>query len=87
MFIVLTLAFPDLLQAQYIGGNSKGYLSVLKLVVFNMFGSEIETLVNETQSVGTYEATFNASQLPSGIYFARFEAGTYNNIIKMLMLK
>jgi hypothetical protein len=60
---------------------------LVKLFVFDALGRKIETLVNETQSAGTYEATFNASQLPSGIYFARLEAGTYNNIIKMLMVK
>ena len=57
------------------------------LKVFDMLGKEVATLVNETLKPGTYETTFNGSQLPSGVYFARLEAGTYNNIIKMLMLK
>ena len=61
--------------------------SLVKLIIFDALGKEVETLVNEKQSTGTYEATFNGSQLPSGVYFAKLEAGTYNNIINMLMIK
>jgi len=59
----------------------------VSLKVFNMLGKEVATLVNETLKPGTYTAVFDGSQLPSGVYFARLEAGTYNNIIKMLMFK
>jgi len=57
------------------------------LKVFDMLGKEVATLVNETLEPGTYETTFDGSQFPSGVYFAKLEAGTYNNIIKMLMIK
>ncbi|MCX6162138.1 MAG: T9SS type A sorting domain-containing protein [Ignavibacteriae bacterium] len=59
----------------------------VSLKVFDMLGKEVATLVNETLKPGTYEAAFDGSQLPSGVYFARLEAGSYNNIIKMLMFK
>ena len=59
----------------------------VSLKVFDMLGQEVATLVNETLKPGTYEAAFDGSQLPSGVYFAKIEAGTYNNIIKMLMFK
>ena len=42
---------------------------IVKLVVFDELGREIKTLVNENQTAGTYETTFNASQYPSGVYF------------------
>lgn len=43
--------------------------------VFDVIGRELETLVNEKQPVGTYEATFNGSQLSSGVYFYKLVAG------------
>ncbi len=57
------------------------------LKVYDVLGKEVATLVNETLKPGTYEATFDGSQLPSGIYFAKLEAGSYKHIIKMLMVK
>jgi hypothetical protein len=57
------------------------------LKVFDMLGQEVASLVNEQLAPGTYTAAFDGSQLPSGVYFAKLEAGTYNNIIKMLMFK
>ena len=45
------------------------------LAVFDMFGREIKTLVNEVQSPDKYSVHFDASSLPSGIYFYRFQVG------------
>ncbi|MCU0344910.1 MAG: hypothetical protein MUF28_13945 [Ignavibacterium sp.] len=41
----------------------------ISLKVFDLLGKEIETLVNEEKPVGTYEVTWYAKQLPSGVYF------------------
>jgi hypothetical protein len=62
-------------------------VGVVRLAMYDVMGREVEMLVNERQSAGTYEATFNASRLPSGVYFARLETGSYNHVIKMLLLK
>ena len=43
--------------------------SQVSLKIFNTLGEEIETLVNEEKVIGTYELTWNASNLPSGVYF------------------
>jgi hypothetical protein len=67
--------------------SGEGRNLFVKLIVFDALGREVETLVNEKQSAGTYEATFNGSQYPSGVYFARLESSTFNHIIKMIMLK
>ena len=61
--------------------------SFVKLIVFDILGREIVTLVNDVQIAGKYEAVFDGSQIPSGIYFARLKAGSYEHIIKMLMIK
>jgi hypothetical protein len=59
----------------------------VKLVIFDMLGREVETLVNEKQNAGTYEATFNASQYPSGVYFYRLMTDGFSDTKKMLLIK
>ena len=41
----------------------------------------------EEKSVGTYELTWNAENLPSGVYFYQLKAGDYTNTKKMILLK
>ncbi len=55
--------------------------------VFDVLGNEIETLVNEEKSVGTYELTWNAANLPSGIYFYQLRAGSFVETKKMVLMK
>jgi hypothetical protein len=57
------------------------------LKIYNVLGQEVKTLVNEVQNPGTYQVTFNASRLASGIYFYRFTAGEYTKIRNMLLVK
>ena len=60
---------------------------MVKLVVFDALGREVETLVNETQQAGTYEASFSGSHYPSGVYFYTLSSEKYTETRKMLMLK
>jgi CubicO group peptidase (beta-lactamase class C family) len=55
--------------------------------VFDVLGSEVATLVNEEKPVGIYELTWNAEQLPSGVYFYQLKAGSFVETKKMLLLK
>jgi photosystem II stability/assembly factor-like uncharacterized protein len=55
--------------------------------VFDILGNEIETLVNEQKNSGTYEITWYAEQLPSGIYFYRLQAGSFVETKKMVLLR
>jgi len=57
------------------------------LKVFDVLGNEIETLVNEEKPAGTYELTWYAESLPSGVYFYQLSAGLYIETKKMLLLK
>ena len=54
------------------------YSTRLTIKVFNVLGQEVETLANELKSAGTYELTWNAANLPSGIYFYRLETGQFS---------
>lgn len=55
--------------------------------VFNMLGEEIETLVDEVKPSGTYQVTWNAKDLTSGVYFYRLQAGDFVQTRKMILLK
>ncbi len=59
----------------------------IRLSIFNTMGQKIATLVNEVQEAGYYEAVFDASSLPSGVYIYRLQAGEYVESRKMLYLK
>jgi len=55
--------------------------------VFDILGNEIETLINEEKSVGTYEITWYAANSPSGIYFFTINAGSFVETKKMILMK
>ncbi|NOS86543.1 MAG: T9SS type A sorting domain-containing protein [Ignavibacteria bacterium] len=59
----------------------------VKLTVFDMLGREVETLVNENLNAGTYNADWNASNYPSGVYFYMIETEGFTETKKMLILK
>ncbi len=62
-------------------------ISFVTLKVYDVLGSEIETLINEEKPVGSYEVDFDASNLSSGIYFFRLKAGSFVETKKMVLLK
>ncbi len=57
------------------------------LKIYNLIGEEIATLVNEEKAAGNYEIEFDATQLPSGVYFYQIKAGDFSQTKKMLLLK
>ncbi len=60
---------------------------LVTLKVYDILGKEIATLVNENKPAGIYEADFNASQLPSGMYIYKLQAGSFSDVKKMLLTK
>jgi hypothetical protein len=61
--------------------------SNVSIKVFDLLGSEVEELVKGEIEAGTYDINFNASNLPSGIYFYRLQAGDFVQTRKMILLK
>ena len=55
--------------------------------VFNMLGQKIETLLNKKMPIGYHILEFTAHNLASGIYFYKIEAGNFEDVKKMLLLK
>lgn len=64
---------------------------LVRIVIYNNIGREVKTLVEGNVSAGYYKAEFNASSLPSGIYFYRVNATTgsqkFEKVFKMMLVK
>ena len=60
---------------------------LVKLIVFDVLGREVKTLVNTVQTAGGYEVRFDASSLASGVYFYRMTAGKFEDLKKLVVLK
>ena len=60
---------------------------LVTLKVYDMLGKRVATLINEVKSAGEYNVEFNGSNLSSGIYFYRLQAGRFSETKKLILLK
>ncbi len=61
--------------------------SKVVLKVYDVIGREIKTLINEEKAAGNYKIQFDATDLTSGIYFYKIQAGSFSQVKKMILLK
>ena len=61
------------------------YMTSLR--VFDILGNEVATLVNESKQSGSYSVSFDAANLPSGVYFYRINTDNFTETKKMILLK
>lgn len=59
----------------------------VNLTVYNLLGTEIKTLVNRTQNAGSYTITFDARELPSGIYYYKLQLPDFIQVKPMTLIK
>jgi predicted outer membrane repeat protein len=59
----------------------------VRLSVYNLLGQRVATLLNQSMSVGSYRAMWDAGSAPSGIYFVRFDIGDYQQVQKVILQK
>ncbi len=63
------------------------FQQLVQLRIYDVLGRKIATIVNKKQHPGTYRVTFDAGNLPSGIYFYKLKAGNFTKVKKMILLK
>jgi photosystem II stability/assembly factor-like uncharacterized protein len=61
--------------------------SNVNITVFNSLGQKVTALVDGLQQAGNHQVVFNGSDLASGLYFVRMQAGNYNSTIKISLMK
>lgn len=60
---------------------------LVNLIVYDITGKVISTLVNEQKSAGTYNVDFNAADFASGVYFYKLTSGDFSDVKKMVLVK
>lgn len=63
------------------------YNSFIKIKLYDIFGNEVATLINEKKPAGNYSISYNGSGLSSGIYFYQLSADNFTEVKKMILLR
>ena len=75
--------FNPTTQIKYDVGNAGD----VKLTVYNALGQQVKTLVDTKKNKGTYTTTFDATDLPSGIYYYEFKTANFSEVKPMTLIK
>lgn len=59
----------------------------VKLVIYDILGRKVKTLIDEYKPTGTYEVSFDGSGLAGGVYFYKLRAGNFIQTKKMILMK
>jgi len=79
--------YPNPFNPNTIISYSVPNVSNVRILIYNAIGQQIKVLENGLKEAGNYSISFNASDLPGGIYFYKIEAGTFSQVRKMILLK
>jgi uncharacterized delta-60 repeat protein len=59
----------------------------VRLDVYDLSGRLVTELVNDLRDAGVHQVTWDASGMPSGLYFCRIQAGAFTAVVKMMLVK
>ena len=79
--------YPDPFNPSTTIGYRLPVRSQVTLMIYDMLGRPVATLVNNQQNAGTYSITFNADRLASGSYFYRLQAASFTETKKLTVIK
>jgi hypothetical protein len=63
------------------------HAGLVTLKVYNVLGEEVAVLITGDHAAGTFKATWDASDMPSGVYFYRLTAGEYVQTKKAVLMR
>ena len=70
-----------------VSSNVMSQISNVKLILYDILGKEVETLVNGQLNPGTYEVIFDGTGYPSGVYYYTLIIGDHKETKKMVLIK
>jgi len=62
-------------------------MQFVSIIVYDILGNEVATLVNSEKPAGVYEIEWNAANVPSGVYFYQLKTGSFVQTKKMILLR
>jgi hypothetical protein len=77
----------DVAKFPSFGGVPAGRGGLVTLKIYDITGREVQTLVNERLQPGSYEVTFDGSQLSSGVYFYKLISSGFTETKRMVLIK
>ena len=83
----LSSAYPNPFNPTTSIDYSIAYKTDVSIVVYDLAGREITTIVNQTKDAGTYTAVWDASKVSSGMYFLKMNASDFESSEKIILIK
>jgi hypothetical protein len=83
----LASPFPNPFNAQVTIRFDVPVIGEMQMAVYNVLGRKVAMLVNGIMEAGSHRITWDATEIPSGIYFVRMEAGEFVQTRKVVLLK
>jgi len=84
---VLSQNYPNPFNPSTTINYSIAKVGHIKLNIYDILGNKVASVVDENKQPGNYSVLFNASTLPSGIYFYRLESEGYSDTKKFIFMK
>lgn len=84
---VLLPTYPNPFASRAAIGYALPRTTRVSLNIYDVLGTLVEILINEEKHPGCYEISWDAKKFPNGIYFVRFQAGDYQEVKKLILLR
>ncbi|HSP88992.1 MAG TPA: T9SS type A sorting domain-containing protein, partial [Ignavibacteriaceae bacterium] len=79
--------YPNPFNSETIIGYSVPQPGNVQIIIYDVLGKELQTLLNKYLTAGSYQLKFDAASLPGGVYFYRMISGNLTETKKMILLK
>lgn len=83
----ITAAYPNPFNSTIRIGYSIPHLSQMSLTIYDIKGSLVEEVISGSYVSGYHSKVWDASTMPSGIYFARMQVGEFSQTVKLVLMK
>ncbi|MCX6120966.1 MAG: S8 family serine peptidase, partial [Ignavibacteriales bacterium] len=84
---VLNQNYPNPFNSETVLSFEIGAFGLVKLIIYDVLGQEVATLVNEIKPAGAYTIQWNASSMPSGVYFYQLQTNHFIDTKKLVLLR